>query len=55
MSYHFHKLRRRRATEAAQKAAEARVNADAAEVKEEPEAKPEAAQKAATSRRKGDA
>jgi len=54
MSCHFHKLRRRKAVEAAQKAAETVVAIAPAEVKEELKAV-EAAQKAAKGRRKGDA
>lgn len=48
MSCHFHLLRRRRAAEAAQRA-------NVAETKTDTDPKPKAAQKAAKSRKKGDA
>lgn len=56
MSCHFHMLRKRRAAEAARKAAEeARQAAAVPHDKEEVDAEPEAAPKAARGRRKGDA
>lgn len=52
MSCHFHMLRRRKTAEMAQNAAQ---TAPAAETDKKTNAKPEAAQKAATARKKGDA
>ena len=55
MSCHFHMLRRRQAAEAAQRAREAALAAEAAAVEEKVNTKPEAVKKASKTRGKGEA
>ena len=54
MSCHFHLLRRRKAAEVLRKTAEAARNVEVAENKANINPEPEAVQKAAKSRKKGD-